>query len=131
MFQEVTASRVIWSSDIGGMSKGGTSMNDWNRNGSYDSSDRYIDYKLSGGGSSGGSGGGSNGGGSGVLIWFFVALDFNNAAKINITLLMFGMIMFISIIITDLYEAFFLSQDVVKDICVDFRRRYGRYKDTE
>lgn len=45
-------------------------MNDWNGNGSYDSVDRYIDYKLSGGGSSGGSGGGGNkGSGSGLLIW--------------------------------------------------------------
>lgn len=30
-------------------------MNDWNRNGKYDASDRYIDYKLSGSKSSSGA----------------------------------------------------------------------------
>lgn len=41
---------------LGSFFIGGIGMNDWNGNGNYDSADRYIDYKMSGGGSGGGSG---------------------------------------------------------------------------
>ena len=50
-------------------------MNDWNGNGSYDSSDRYIDYKLSGGsGSNNGSGNGGGGSVGGVFAYILAAL---------------------------------------------------------
>lgn len=51
-------------------------MRDWNENGTYDSSDRYIDYKLSGGDCGDNSSGSGRGGniGSGFIIWVIVAM---------------------------------------------------------
>ena len=49
-------------------------MNDWNGDGSYDSVDRYIDYKMSGGGSSGGGSGKNSGSGKGILLYLIAVV---------------------------------------------------------
>ena len=62
------------------------------------------------------------------LIAIYAAIDSYNATTINTLLLAYGILIFICIIITDLYHALFLSQGVVEDIYDDFLNNYKRYK---
>ena len=62
------------------------------------------------------------------LIAIYAAIDSYNATTINTMLLAYGILIFICIIITDLYHALFLSQGVVEDIYNDFLNNYKRYK---
>ena len=62
------------------------------------------------------------------LIAIYAAIDTSNATIINTTLLAYGILIFICIIITDLYDVLFLSQGVVKDIHIDFINKYERCK---
>lgn len=62
------------------------------------------------------------------LTAIYAAIDAINADEINTMLLAFGILIFICIAITDLYKALFISQDVVKDICTQFKCQYSRHK---
>ncbi len=58
----------------------------------------------------------------------YAAIDAKNAKEINTMLLAFGILIFVCIAITDLYKALFISQNVVKDICIQFEDQYNSYK---
>lgn len=62
------------------------------------------------------------------LTAIYAAIDAKNADKINTMLLAFGILIFICIAITDLYKALFISQGVVKNICIQFKDQYDRHK---
>lgn len=62
------------------------------------------------------------------LTAIYAAIDAINADEINTMLLVFGILIFICIAITDLYKTLFISQDVVKNICAQFKDQYSRYK---
>ena len=58
------------------------------------------------------------------MFFILLAKSRNN----DIMILAYGILIFICIIITDLYHALFLSQGVVEDIYNDFLNNYKRYK---
>ena len=62
------------------------------------------------------------------LIAIYAAIDSYNATTINTMLLAYGILIFICIIITDLYHALFLSQGIVEEIYNNFLNNYNRYK---
>lgn len=62
------------------------------------------------------------------LIVIYAAIDSNNSSTINSMLLAYGILIFICIIITDLYHALFISQGVVEDIYNNLQNNYNRYK---
>ena len=62
------------------------------------------------------------------LMALYAAIDSYHANEINTMLLTFGLLIFICIIITDLYNALFLSQNVVKDICNNLQSHYDNLK---
>lgn len=62
------------------------------------------------------------------LMAIYAAIDSYHANEINTMLLTFGILIFICIIITDLYNALFLSQDIVKDICSNLQNHYNNLK---
>ena len=62
------------------------------------------------------------------LIAIYAAIDSHNAITINTMLLAYGILIFICIIITDLYNALFLSQGVIEDIYIDLQNNFKRYK---
>lgn len=62
------------------------------------------------------------------LIAIYAAIDSYNATTINTMLLTYGILIFVCIIITDLYNALFLSQGVVEDIYNDLQNNFKRYK---
>lgn len=62
------------------------------------------------------------------LIAIYAAIDSYNATAINTTLLAYGILIFVCIIITDLYNAIYLSQGVVKGIYDNLQNDYQRHK---
>lgn len=62
------------------------------------------------------------------LIAIYAAIDSYNATTINTMLLAYGILIFICIIITDLYHVLFLSQGVVEDIYNVLLNNYKLYK---
>lgn len=62
------------------------------------------------------------------LIAIYAAIDSYSATTINTMILAYGIVIFVCIIITDLYNALFLSQGVVEDIYNDLQNNYKRYK---
>lgn len=62
------------------------------------------------------------------LIAIYAAIDSYNATTINTMLLTYGILIFVCMIITDLYNALFLSQGIVEDIYNDLQNKYKRYK---
>ena len=58
------------------------------------------------------------------MFFILLAKSRNN----DIMILAYGILIFICIIITDLYHALFLSQGVVEDIYNDLLNNYKRYK---
>lgn len=62
------------------------------------------------------------------LIAIYAAIDSHNATTINTMLLTFGILIFVCIIITDLYNALFLSQGIVEEIYNELLSKYKRYK---
>ena len=62
------------------------------------------------------------------LIAIYTAIDSYNANAINTTLLAYGILIFVCIIITDLYNALYLSQGVVKGIYDNLQNDYQRHK---
>ena len=63
-----------------------------------------------------------------IALTIYAAIDAKNAKEINTMLLAFGILIFVCIAITDLYKALFISQNVVKDICIQFEDQYNSYK---
>lgn len=62
------------------------------------------------------------------LIAIYTAINSNNATEINTILLALGILIFFCIIITDLYQFFFLSQEVVEKIVKDLQKKYEQHK---
>lgn len=62
------------------------------------------------------------------LIAIYAAIDSHNATTINTMLLTCGILIFVCIIITDLYNALFLSQGIVEEIYNELLSKYKRYK---
>ena len=62
------------------------------------------------------------------LIAIYAAIDSHNATTINTMLLTYGILIFVCIIITDLYNALFLSQGIVEEIYNELLSKYKRYK---
>lgn len=62
------------------------------------------------------------------LTAIYAAIDAINADEINTMLLAFGILIFACIAITDIYKALFISQNVVKDICTQFKSQYNEHK---
>lgn len=62
------------------------------------------------------------------LIAIYAAIDSHNANEINTMLLTCGILIFICIIITDLYKVVFLSQGIVEGVYMEFINSYNRYK---
>lgn len=62
------------------------------------------------------------------LIAIYVAIDATNANEINTILLACGILIFLCIVISDLYKALFISQDIVKDVYVQFKNHYNQHK---
>ena len=64
------------------------------------------------------------------LFAIYATIDTTHADEINIMLLTFGILIFICIVITDLYDSLFLSQNVVKKIYINLIIRYcnNKYK---
>lgn len=62
------------------------------------------------------------------LIAIYAAIDLHNANEINTMLLTCGILIFICIIITDLYKVVFLSQGIVEGVYMEFINSYNRYK---
>lgn len=62
------------------------------------------------------------------LMAIYAAIDTSHASQINILLLTFGILIFICIVITDLYKALFLSNDIVKDIYDNLQLYYDNNK---
>ena len=62
------------------------------------------------------------------IIAIYAALDSYHANEINTMLLTAGILIFICIIITDLYNSLFLSQDIVKNIYDNLQTHYNNLK---
>lgn len=62
------------------------------------------------------------------LIAIYAAIDAYNATTINTLLLVYGILIFICILITDLYNALFLSQGIVEKIYNNLQDNYKQHK---
>lgn len=62
------------------------------------------------------------------LIAIYSAIDTYHANEINTMLLVFGILIFICIVITDLYNSLFLSQNIVKNISNQLQSHYEKVK---
>lgn len=62
------------------------------------------------------------------LTAIYAAIDTSSADELNTMLLVFGILIFACIAITDLYKALFINQNIVKDIYLEFQENYTKYK---